>query len=270
MWKIGRLKDHPSQRTVFGDLADAELAALVDDMRKHGLRHPVEILSDGTVITGHQRVRAAKLLGWKEIEVVIRADLEEAGPDAVEAHLLSDNLIRRQLSPLGRARCIQRLFLIEDGCRSGMVFFEKKEELKAKIASQLHLSLRSVNRYLLILETPPAIQQAFDRDEITLVNAGKVALLKKDCQEKIARRIEAGESARLVVGEHLAAENLRPSGADRAFERLFRALWRESQILKGRAAEVNSRRLALRLPHLLELKKTLDEICREAKKHQQG
>jgi ParB/RepB/Spo0J family partition protein len=239
-------------------------------MGKHGLRQPVEILSDGTIITGHQRVRAGKVLGWKEIEVVVRTDLEEAGPSAVEAHFLSDNLIRRQLSPLGRARCIQRLFTIEHGCRSGMLFGEKKEELKTKIASQLGLSLRSVNRYLLILEIPVAIQQAFDRNELTLINAGKVALLERHCQEKIARRIEAGEKARLVVGEHLAAEHLRPSGADRAFERLFWALWRESQILRGRAAEINPRLLARRLPDLLEVKEALEEICREAEKCQQG
>ena len=75
------------------------------------------------------------------------------------------------------------------------------EELKASIATQFHLSLRSVNRYLLVLTAPPAVQQAFDRNEITLVNAGKVALLAKKDQQEIARRIAAGEKTKTIIAD---------------------------------------------------------------------
>src|ERR1700677_2926106 len=87
-WKICKLKDHPSQHTIFGDLTNEELETLAENMKKHGLHDPVEILSDGTIIAGHQRVRAAKTLGWTEIDVVVRDDLEEAGPAAVEAYFI--------------------------------------------------------------------------------------------------------------------------------------------------------------------------------------
>src|SRR5262245_52989614 len=102
-WKLSRLKDHPLQAAAFGDLPEQELEALAEDMRKNGQRQPVEALPDGTVVTGHQRVRAARMLGWAEVAVVVRADLARAGEAAVEAHLLADNLVRRHLTPLARA-----------------------------------------------------------------------------------------------------------------------------------------------------------------------
>jgi ParB family chromosome partitioning protein len=101
-WKISKLKDHPQQAALFGDVSEPELKALVKKIQKEGFRDPVEIQSDGTIITGHQRVRAAKVLGWTEIDVEIRSDLEAAGPEAVEQHFISDNFIRRQLSQLAR------------------------------------------------------------------------------------------------------------------------------------------------------------------------
>ena len=61
----------------------AEIEALARDMDENGLRDPVEVLPDGTLVTGHQRVRAAGLLGWEEIDVVVRHDLADRGDAAV-------------------------------------------------------------------------------------------------------------------------------------------------------------------------------------------
>src|SRR5262249_60344055 len=76
-WKISRLKKHPLQETMFGDLPDAELRALAEDMRVNKQKDPVEILPDGTVLAGHQRIRAARLLGWPEGDGIIRQDRAE-------------------------------------------------------------------------------------------------------------------------------------------------------------------------------------------------
>ena len=69
---------------MFGDLGAAELAALAEDMETHGLRHPVEVLPDGTIVAGYQRVRAARRLGWREIDAVVRLDLAALGDAAAE------------------------------------------------------------------------------------------------------------------------------------------------------------------------------------------
>lgn len=242
-WKITKLKEHPKQHTIFGDIPDEELQALAEDMERYGQRQPIEILPDGTVVAGHQRVRAAKLLGWNEVEVVVRDDLAEKGDAAIESEFIRDNLVRRHLSPRARARCIQELMKIEAGNRSGSLGWKKVEELKRKLAAQLHLSLRSVNRYLLILQAPPAIQRAFDQGEISLINAGKTALLGKKEQQDAARRIEAGERAKAVVAEFLTAPKAGSDETDAAFQHLLHALKRDVPRLQGNVGNIPPKRL---------------------------
>src|SRR5688572_12633190 len=92
-WPIRKLKPHPRQAGTFPDLSEADLAALTADMKANGLQHPVEILPDGTILAGHQRFLAAKALGWKTIDVIIRHDLAAGGEKAATAYFISDNLI---------------------------------------------------------------------------------------------------------------------------------------------------------------------------------
>jgi ParB-like chromosome segregation protein Spo0J len=103
-WNLKMLHEHLRQAAMFGDLPEEEIRALAEDMARNGQRQPVEIRPDGTIIAGHQRVLAAKLLGWTEIDVIVRYDLEEQGDAAVEAYFVGDNLFRRQLSPLATSR----------------------------------------------------------------------------------------------------------------------------------------------------------------------
>lgn len=200
-WPLSKLRAHARQATLFGDLAEAELKVLMEDMEANGLRHPVEILPDGTIVAGHQRVRAAESLGWKTIDVVIRKDLDDQGDKAVEAYFINDNLLRRQLSPLGRARCVQRLMELAENVKPGGLGDGKREELKAKIADQLGISSRTVSRYLLILQAPKQVQEAFDRNDLSLVAAGRVALLSPREQRQVAQHLRKGKLASAAIRE---------------------------------------------------------------------
>ena len=46
-----------------------DIKSLAESMKRHGLLHPVVVKQDGTLIAGHRRIEAAKLLGWQEIAV---------------------------------------------------------------------------------------------------------------------------------------------------------------------------------------------------------
>jgi ParB family chromosome partitioning protein len=251
-WKISRCKPHPQQAELFGDIPEAELAALAADMQKRGQRQPVEVLPNGTVIAGHQRINAAKLLGWKEVEVIVRHDLAEAEDTTVEDELICDNLYRRHLSPLARARAIARRMEIEQDSRSGGPRSFGIEEIIAAVASRLKLSVRSARRYLLALQAPAVVQQAFDKGDVTLIDAGKVAQLDKWDQEKLAKRIEAGEEAAQVVREVLRPKGNAANDANRAFFRLIRAMRREIPELRNQTSEIPAEDLIRLLPDLEE------------------
>lgn len=66
-----KLKKHPKNLEIYGDVVDK---AFVEKCRK-GIRLPVAVLPDGTVLSGHRRVQAAKIIGLKEIDVIVVYDL---------------------------------------------------------------------------------------------------------------------------------------------------------------------------------------------------
>lgn len=67
------LKKHPKNIEIYGDAVDK---AFVEKCRK-GIKLPVMILPDGTILSGHRRVQAARILKVKEIDVVVIHDLTD-------------------------------------------------------------------------------------------------------------------------------------------------------------------------------------------------
>ena len=96
-WNIMDLKPHPRRSEFSDDLPCHLLQQLAQSMEEHGLMRPLEILPDGTIVCGHQRVRAAKHLGWKEIDVCVNHALAAQGNIAIEKRMIEDNEFRRML-----------------------------------------------------------------------------------------------------------------------------------------------------------------------------
>jgi hypothetical protein len=119
-WKVKDLKPHPRQAELFADLPFHLLRDLAQDIADRGLKEPLEILPDGTIICGHQRARAAELLEWDEIAVWVNHDLAAQGPRAVEQQLIEDNLARRNLDRLDQIRCYRRLVEMATDSTSGV------------------------------------------------------------------------------------------------------------------------------------------------------
>lgn len=71
---LADLKIHPLQKEIYTERADWQLDELAADMEKNGQDEPVEVLPDRTIVAGHGRVDAAKLLGWTTIRCWIRRD----------------------------------------------------------------------------------------------------------------------------------------------------------------------------------------------------
>ena len=189
-WQLTDLTPHPKQAELFGDLPDEELQALVASIEKEGLRHDIEILPDGTIVRGHQRTRALLELGVVEEEVLVRHDLQEEGELATEEALITDNLDRRQLDQLDVARCVERLFEIEQGRDSGELDGEQQEALRERVGRRIGFGGRNVGRYLRVLKTPPVVQEAFRKRLLKLDLAGKFTAVHPDDKPELAAELE--------------------------------------------------------------------------------
>ena len=95
------LKPHPRKTEIFRNMSAKELLSLAYDIARHGLREPIDILPDGTILSGHQHILIA-LIGVTMVPVVIHDDLANR-PAEAELFLLEANYNRRHLSPLGLA-----------------------------------------------------------------------------------------------------------------------------------------------------------------------
>ena len=68
--RIEEIKIKKRARHNIGNLKD-----LAKSLSEHGLMNPVTITEDKVLISGHRRIEAAKLLGWKTIEATIHPNL---------------------------------------------------------------------------------------------------------------------------------------------------------------------------------------------------
>jgi ParB family chromosome partitioning protein len=194
-WPISSLRPHPSQAKFFAPLTEVELQALADDLRANGQRQPIEILPDNSIICGHQRVAAAKLLGWDEMDVVVREDLAQADEWTVEQHLINDNLVRRQMSELDVARCVRHLRQGRGSKRAA----NGQGNWRDEVGKRFGVSGRTVARWERLLGAPLEIQQAFSAKKLTLSEALVAALLPRSQQQELVDSLKAGEEPKAVL-----------------------------------------------------------------------
>ena len=133
----------------------------------------------------------------------------------------------------------------------------------------MRISLRSVNRYLLVLTAPTEVQTAFERGALTLIAAGKVALLPKADQENAIRRIRAGEKPASVVREVTCTRTRSPAAeAGQAYGRLVSALGREVPKISGRVALLAPQRVKTSVAAVCDAIQVLIAVVASANRHE--
>lgn len=209
-WPLTKLHPHPLQDTHFCPLKDHEFEEFVADIQRRGLDHEVHILPAnaagfpvGTLVQGHQRVRAAQRLGWKTIRARVRHDLADKTAAEIEQAMISDNFVRRQLTPLQQAKLTQRLYEIELGRDPGDLFGEEVLAIRERVGRRIDRSEKTVKRHLDVLRAPVEVQQAFEEESLKIELASRVCRLPDHDQAEIAERLRAGECPKQVVAEYL-------------------------------------------------------------------
>ncbi len=231
---VGCLKRHPKQAEFFGDLSDVEIRRLADDMDRNGQLVPIEIVPNDVLIGGHQRLAAAKLLGWTHIRCWVREDLAEQGEEAIEARLLEDNQHRRQMTKLQIARCYLRLKELGRAKLSGD---DQGGDVRDFFGKRFDMSGRSVDRLVQILTAPAEVQHAFEAGQLRQGQALAIVRLDPDLQQQIAQRIADGEKPADVAKEYLARDEP-PKQPATALSKLVTTLRRVQRDVEGEIKEM--------------------------------
>jgi ParB-like chromosome segregation protein Spo0J len=152
----------------------AEFAALVDDIKEHGLREPIAI-HKGMILDGRNRYRACQKLGTE-------IDIKEYDGDDLVGFVLSANLHRRHLNEGQRAMVAAKLANLELGAN------QHSEGTSIDVASRLlNVGRASVDRARRVLSmADPSIIDQVDKGNMSVSAGAQAASLAPKEQQDIA------------------------------------------------------------------------------------
>lgn len=186
--QTGQIKPNPFQPREDFDLQNIE--ELAQSIKEKGVIQPLLVRRKGDyyeLIAGERRLRAANLLGLKEIPIIIK-DVEDK--DSLELALI-ENIQREGLNPIEEAHAYQYLI-------------DKFQVTQEKISQVLGKARVSITNILRLLKLPLEVQEEIKKGRLSFAH-GKALLELEDinqqrrlAQEVISRELSVRELENLI------------------------------------------------------------------------
>lgn len=195
---INVLKPHPRNNEFFDDLNGEEFERLKNSIRDEKMYNDILVSPDMTIISGHQRVRAAKELGMKLVPIKIDEDLQD--DNSKLRALISNNFGRRKNDPTKDRKALATYVELK-GYRNGEIgknHFQDSQNEKAEkftldeIAKELNMSKANLTRALSIERnlTEPMKQLLDDGVISKTVASDVIASLSENEQEDLISKLD--------------------------------------------------------------------------------
>lgn len=283
MMDIDKLVPHEKNGYFFDDMSGEAWMAFLESIETSGIIEPIVITeSSHVIISGHQRVRAAKHFKMKQVPVTFR---EDKGEDEILKQLIETNIRQRGIgntNPIKFGRCLKELDRIYGVARGG----DRKSKVQnaplktqSDIATEIGISVDQYKRYEALTNLIPEIADMVDNG-LTMTSAvaiarklspeeqrqlaeqisGKEKVSNKDVSqyvEQIKATSEENERLRKIVSEK-EAENVRLKNQKqevREVERIVEKVPDDYDVLKKKAKQAD----AYRKDFDNERQKTADE-----------
>ena len=175
------LKVHPRNAEFFDDIDGAEFDRLVESIKDHGVLTPLRITKDMTIISGHQRMRAAIKAGCSDVPVIIDDDNDE---NDVLMKLIETNFGRMKNDPIKQAKWIEEYKSLKGIQRGGDKAKGNNFTLQ-DIADKLGVDVRTVKNISSLSKLDPALQALISDGKINATTGFKI-LSKLSPEEQIA------------------------------------------------------------------------------------
>jgi hypothetical protein len=168
---------------------NAKIKELAESMEQVGLLHPVTVTSDHTLIAGAQRLEAAKLLGWAEIEVKVM----EFDSRTAELAMLDENLMRLELHYIERGEQLARRKLIYEELHPETKARNKQGHVNNYKSSTADSALEEIPSFVKSTADKTGISSRVISEEIQIANnltpAAKEAVIASDIPKKDALKL---------------------------------------------------------------------------------
>lgn len=181
---LSNLKCHPRNDEFFSNVEGEEFERLKQSIQELGILTPLRISADMTIISGHQRYRAAQELGLAKVPVVMDYDLENEDEKLVQ--LIAANFGRMKNDPVKQGRWIaeyERLRGVRHGgSRQNNSVLITQDDIAAELGVD-KTTLQNLKRLSTLL---PEIQEIISDGRISATTGFKlVARLSEDEQHEL-------------------------------------------------------------------------------------
>ena len=198
---INELKAHPRNNEFFDDMTGDAWEAFKESIKTSGIVEPIVVTQDMIIVSGHQRVRAAKELGLPTIMVDIRKYEDD---DKILKDLIETNIRQRGIgnpNPVKLGRCIKELERIY-GIQHGATSFQGNQhnEVSPKIsespnqeqlAEMIGISVDTLNNYKRLTELIPELEDLVDTGILAPTTAlSLVKYMSPSEQEEFVRSMD--------------------------------------------------------------------------------
>lgn len=178
---INELRSHPRNNEFFDDITGDSWKAFLESIESSGIIEPIVVTQNMVIVSGHQRVRAAKELGIETIMVDIRKYDKE---DKVLKDLIETNIRQRGIgnpNPIKLGRCIkelERIYGVRDGSagQSEPKLSDGDVLYQSDIAEMIGISVDTLQNYKKLTELVPELQDWVETGILAPTTA--IALIK--------------------------------------------------------------------------------------------
>lgn len=181
---------HPRNAEFFDDVDGAEFDRLVESIKDHGVLTPLRVTKDMTIISGHQRRRAALKAGCNSVPVIVD---ESDDDNDVLMKLIETNFGRVKNDPIKQAKWLEEYMKLK-GVQVGAGRPKKLPNNSAisvdDIAKELGVSRDSIENLKKLLKLDPALQALISDGKINATTGFKIlAKLSPEEQAKLVDKL---------------------------------------------------------------------------------
>lgn len=202
--KVQLLREHPRNKEFFDDIEGERWKDFVESIKTSGIIVPLVVTRDYTVVSGNQRLRAAKELGLEEVPCEVKTYEGKNGiskEDWILKDLIETNLRQRgigNLNPVKTAKCIielERIYGVKKGGYRGDLQnlggqspetgLSTPKNLQKKIIENTGLSRSRYHEIKKLNDLIPELQVLVESGRLSSSAGARLAYLEPEQQKEL-------------------------------------------------------------------------------------
>ena len=183
---LSRLKPHPKNKEYFGDVQGEKYEEIKRSIEANGIRDPLKVLPDYTVIAGHQRLRVAAELGLAQVPVVV-CDIPVVDAEYL---LIADNEERwgsdeDPMRKARRAKFLKEYWGVRNGGNRRSVSQNGELKTSQDVAETVGTTADHLPRLLKLNDLIPPLQSLVSSGKLGTTAAEQLAHLESATQQSL-------------------------------------------------------------------------------------